>query len=86
MLFFIGFFLTSSVRSFDIPPKSLFLATLMQILLILIFCVWLEWGVFGAAIANSIHLTLRFLFCYFFILRDPELGPIVRESYSPETF
>jgi Na+-driven multidrug efflux pump len=86
MIFMITFYLTNSIRRFDIPAKALLLATLAHFALNAIFLIWLDWGIFGAALANSIHLILRFVFCYIFTRRHPELGLILKENYDTETF
>lgn len=86
MLFMIGFFLANSVRRFDIPAKGLLLATIAHFALNAIFLIWLDWGIYGAALSNTIHLMLRFVFGHIFALRNSEIGPILRESYDAETF
>lgn len=78
--------LVNSNKRFDISMKTMFLSVVVHAIAVYIFMVTLPWGVYGAAVAASIHLASRYFIMLALVYREPELKELISRPFDSECF
>lgn len=86
MLYFVISSIGNSLKKFEVGMKCMLLSVPVHLISVYIFMFLLPWGIYGAAIAATIHLSSRFFICILLFKFDSQLNDILNRPWDSRCF